>query len=641
MDSINEVNHLWLLICTCFVFFMQAGFVCYEVGFVQPKNVISVAMENIVAFVTASLAFYMVGFSFMFGRSLFGLIGTGHFLLMDLDGGYDFIFVLYQMMFAATSVTIFSGSMSERTGLKSLVIAAVAVGAVIYPVFGHWAWGGIYSSQQTFLSRLGYMDYAGATVVHATAGWVALAGIIAVGPRKGRWDEHGRPRRLGRSNIPFATVGMFILWFAWFGFNGGNLLKFDDRIGVILINTNLAACAGVVGAVAVTFLLAKDQSLMEAIFNGALGGLVAITAGSDMLDPGRSILVGLVAGAVVTLGSLLLLRLHIDDAVNAVPIHAFGGVCGALMCVLLAPQEALRLSSRLAQLGVQMLGVLLNFMWSFGTATLLFQIIKRTAGLRVSEQEEKKGLNIVEFSDVYSWMHYLKEENYENLTQDLSETIREQNAMLRRQSDMLVVTQEKEREKIARDLHDGVGQSLVALKINLGLLQNRIRDEKLREQTGKIIRHMEGTIAETRDVIRNLRPVGLEKDGLAQGIYDLCGRLRELSGINIRCNVSGGLPPWNETEEINIYRIVQECLTNILKHSGASEAEVALLRLSDRLALLRIADNGAGFDRSQDQAGFGLTTIRERADMLGAKLLVESEKGKGTRILLEVPCEND
>lgn len=634
-------DHLWLLICTCLVFFMQVGFVCYEVGFVQPKNVISVAMENIVAFVAASLAFYCVGFSFMFGRSLYGLIGTGHWMLMKLNGDYDYIFALYQMMFAATSVTIFSGSMSERTSLKSLVIAAVAMGAVIYPVFGHWAWGGIYSSQPTLLSQLGYMDYAGATVVHSTAGWVALAGSIAVGPRKGRWDEYGRPKRLGRSNIPFATVGMFILWFAWFGFNGGSLLKFDDRIGEILLNTNLAACAGVAGAVVATFLLAKGQSLMEAIFNGALGGLVAITAGSDMLDPVRSILVGLIAGAVVTLGSLLLLRLHIDDAVNAVPIHAFGGVCGALLCVLFAPQQALSLSSRLAQLGVQMLGVLINFAWSFGMATLMFQAIKKIAGLRVSEQAEKKGLNIVEFSDVYSWMHYLKEENYENLTQDLSETIKEQNAMLRRQADMLVVTQEKEREKIARDLHDGVGQSLVALKINLGLLQNGMGDEKLREQTGKIIRHMEGTIAETRDVILNLRPMGLEKDGLAQGIHGLCGRLRELSGIDIQCNVSSDLPPWNETEEINIYRIVQECLTNILKHSGANEAEVALLRLGDRLALIRIADNGVGFDRPEVQTGFGLTTIRERADMLGAKLLVESARGKGTRILLEVPCEND
>ena len=175
--------------------------------------------------------------------------------------------------------------MSERTRMRSLVIASILVGGFIYPVFGHWVWGGIYISQPTFLSAMGYMDFAGATVVHSTAGWIALAGVIVVGPRKDRWDESGKPKRLGRSNIPFATLGTFILWFGWFGFNGGSLLKFDDKLGLILLNTNLAAAAGVVGAVAMTFLFAKDQSFMEAIFNGALGGLVAITAGSELLTP--------------------------------------------------------------------------------------------------------------------------------------------------------------------------------------------------------------------------------------------------------------------------------------------------------------------------------------------------------------------
>ena len=412
----TEINHLWMLICACFIFFMQAGFICYEVGFVQSKNVISVAMENIVSFVVASLSFYFIGFAFMYGLSWYGIIGTDHTLPFYLKSNYDYIFVFYELMFAATAVTIFSGSMSERTKLRALVVAAIAVGAVVYPIFGHWVWGGSYISQPTFLSRLGYMDFAGGTVVHATAGWIALAGIIVVGPRKDRFDKDGKPRRLGRSNIPFATLGTFILWFSWFGFNGGSLLKFDDKIGLILINTNISASAGVVGALFTTRLLAKDQSYMEAIFNGALGGLVAITAGSNILTPFQSILVGLIAGSVVALGSRLLLKLKIDDAVNAVPIHAFGGVSGAILCALFASPENLKLSSRLQQVLVQLFGVTVNFVWAFGMGLLIFFIINKTIGLRVSEDEEQKGLNIAEFSDIYTWYHGLVEEHYKNLT---------------------------------------------------------------------------------------------------------------------------------------------------------------------------------------------------------------------------------
>lgn len=620
---------------------MQAGFVCYEVGFVQPKNVISVAMENIISFVVASLSFYAVGFAFMFGASQGGLVGGNHFLLLHLTGDYDYIFFFYQLMFAATSVTIFSGSMSERTKLKALVIAAIAVGAVVYPLFGHWVWGGIYTSQPTFLSRLGYMDFAGATVVHATAGWIGLAGTIAVGPRSGRWDKDNKPKRLGRSNIPFATLGTFILWFSWFGFNGGSLLKFDDMVGLILLNTNLAAAAGVVGALVATYLLAKDQSYMEAIFNGALGGLVAITAGSDILTPYQALLVGAVTGAVVVLGSLLLLKLKIDDAVNAVPIHAFGGVSGVILCTLFASADHLTLASKAQQLLVQLLGVTVNFVWAFGAGLLIFFLIKKTAGLRVSEEEEAKGLNIVEFSDIYTWYQRLREEHYQTLTQDLSQTIEQQNRELRRQANMLAVTQEREREKMARDLHDGVGQSLVALKINLGLIKSQSQDEALKQQTDRTIKLAEDTIEEIRNVIYNLKPVELHQDGLAGSIRHLGEKLEEISGIACHCAVADDLPAWNETEQLNIYRIVQECLTNIIKHSQATRVKIDIRAADDRLLTVSIADNGVGFDAGNVQPGLGLTTIRERAAMLNAAISIDSRPGQGTRTVLEVPYAKD
>lgn len=634
-----NVDHLWIVICACFVFFMQAGFICYEVGFVRPKNVVSVAMENIIAFVIATLAYCVIGFAFMFGKTQAGLFGASNFFLQNLHSEYDYIFVLYELMFAGTAVTIFAGSMSERTKLKALVIAAIVTGSIIYPVFGHWVWGGNYITQHTFLGDLGFMDYAGATVVHSTAGWIALAGTIVLGPRKDRWDENGKPRRMGRSNIPFAALGTFILWFSWFGFNGGNLFRFDDNVGLILLNTNIAASAGVVGAMIVSRLVARDQSFMEAIFNGALGGLVAITASSDILTLWQAVLVGLIAGGATVLGSVLLLKLKIDDAVNAIPIHGIGGACGAILCALFASSDKLVLPTRMGQLLVQLLGVVVNFVWAFGIGYVMFWVLNKTIGLRVSDEEEEKGLNVVEFSDAASWLQHLKEEHYEQLTQDLYSTIQKQNADLQRQSDLLVATQERERKKIARDLHDGVGQSLVALKINLGLLPTHAEEEVLKKHAGKTMKMVDEAIAEIRNVIGNLEPIALKKDGLSASIQTLCEKLERISGIRFRCNITDAMPVWTETEELNIYRIIQECLTNIIKHSGATQADINMLTLDHSRFFISVIDNGHGFQLQSVESGFGLNSIRERSAILNAKMVIDSAEGMGTRVIIEVPYE--
>jgi len=637
----NQIDHLWIVICACFVFFMQAGFICYEVGFVRPKNVVSVAIENIIAFVIATLAFCLVGFAFMFGQTQGGLIGGSNWLLQNLGGDYDYIFVLYELMFAGTAVTIFAGSMSERTKLKALVIAAIITGAVIYPIFGHWVWGGNYTAQHTFLSDLGFMDFAGATVVHSTAGWVALAGIIVLGPRKGRWDENGKPKRMGRSNIPFAALGTFILWFSWFGFNGGNLFEFNDKVGLILLNTNIAAATGVVGATIVTRIIARDQSIMEAVFNGALGGLVAITASSDILTLWQAALVGLIAGGATVLGSLLLLKLKIDDAVNAVPIHGIGGACGAILCAVFAAPDKLILPTRLGQILVQLFGVGVNFVWAFGIGLIMFIIIDKTIGLRVSDEEEEKGLNVVEFSDISSWLEHLKEEHYEQLTQDLYSTIQKQNIDLQRQSDLLVATQERERQSIARDLHDGVGQSLVALKINLGLFPFKPADDALKKHAGKTIKMVDEAIAEIRNVIGNLEPVALKKEGLSVSIKGICDKLEKISNIRFHCTITDAMPAWNETEELNIYRIVQECITNIIKHSGATDVDINMLTLNSNRFLISVIDNGRGFNLQTVDSGFGLTSIKERSAMLNARIVIDSAEGGGTRVILEVPYEQN
>ena len=283
----------------------------------------------------------------------------------------------------------------------------------------------------------------------------------------------------------------------------------------------------------------------------------------------------------------------------------------------------------------------INFVWAFGIGLVMFIVIDKTIGLRVSDEEEEKGLNVVEFSDISAWLEHLKEEHYEQLTQDLYSTIQKQNIDLQRQSDLLVATQERERQKIARDLHDGVGQSLVALKINLGLLSLQPTDDALKKHAGKTIKMVDEAIAEIRNVIGNLEPSALKKDGLSVSIKSLCGKLEKLSGIRFHAAISDAMPVWAETEELNIYRIVQECLTNIIKHSGATDVDINMLTLNDNRFLISVIDNGRGFNLQTVDSGFGLTSIRERSAILNAKIVIDSAEGRGTRVILEVPYEQN
>ena len=635
-----SVNHLWVIVSAAFVFFMQAGFVFYEVGFVQAKNVISVAIENMLTFIIATLVFGFIGFALMFGPSHLGLAGGEFFFLRHLTtsgNSFGYVFAFFELMFAATSVTIVSGSMSERTRLAPLLIAAVFMAGFIYPLFGHWAWGSMYLHQSAWLKDLGYRDFAGATVVHATAGWASLAGLMAVGPRKGRWDAEGRVTQLGRSNVPFATLGTFILWFSWFGFNGGSLLSFDSRVALILLNTNFAAAGGVVGAIITTYVFIRDHSYMEAIFSGALGGLVAITASSDYVQPVGAVLIGLIAGSVVVLASLWLERRRLDDAVGAVPIHGFGGAVGTLLLAFFAAPQFLDGHSRLVQFLVQLLGVSVNFVWSFGLGLLMFYLIRRWVGLRVTEAEEEKGLNIVEFGDIYSWQEYLRQTQYEG-------RIQLQNQLLQRQARLLVETQEHERQVIARDLHDGVGQSLAALKLQLGLIAHRVRhghqDPKIEAQVDETVHLAAQTIEEIRGVLMNLRPGVLEAEGLEAALRALLAGMEKASGIRCSLEVEAEMPHWDEAAALNLYRVAQESLTNVLKHAQATEVTIGFRRLRPGLFLFTVHDDGRGFEQDEVHRGLGLSSMQDRLQMLGGSLHVRSSPGGGTTLTMEVPYED-
>lgn len=633
------IDQMWVLICALFVFFMQAGFICYEVGFIQPKNVIAVAIENIIAFVIATLSFFAIGYAFMFGPSWHGLVGMDYFLGSHITESKDYVILFFELMFAGTAVTIFSGSLSERTKTKSLIIAAIIVGSFIYPIYGHWVWGGETLQQAGWLKAMGFMDFAGATVVHGTAGWIALAGIFIVGPRKNRWDDQGTIQQIGRSNIPFAALGTFILWFSWFGFNGGSQFAFNNRIGSILMNTNLSASAGVIGAVLTVILIFRKKSAMEAILSGALGGLVAITACSNMVNTYQAFVIGFVAGAVVVFSSKLLEHLKIDDAVGAVSIHAFAGITGSLFAAIFAAPEYLPHSNRIIQLGIQMIGVSTNAIWSFGLGLVMFKVIDVIWGLRVTAVEEEKGLNIVEFADVYTWEQSIKEKTYANITEDLVAQVRQKNIALEKQSQLLIATQDQEREQIGRDLHDGVGQILAATKLDLGILRRNLKDEGHINHVNRLIKFLDQTVEEIRAIIYNLKPIQLEQKGLLKSIEATTDHIHKVAGIEFYDHIASPLPTLGESETLNIYRVIQESLNNIMKHANATRVDFVFTHAGPNLFWIIIKDNGQGFDTEQAFQGIGMSSMKERMQLIGGTIKLESIVGKGTTITLEIPYE--
>lgn len=406
----NNLNIVWTLVAGVLVFFMQAGFALVEAGFTRAKNAVNIMMKNTLDFVAGSLAFFAVGYALMFGVTQSGLIGTSGFFMTGVSGNdFNWTFMFFQTMFAATAATIVSGAMAERTRFKSYLVYSVLVSMFIYPIFGKWAWGSLAGAEATgWLSNLktgGFCDFAGSTVVHSIGGWVALAGAICLGPRIGKFGPDGKPRAILGHSMTLAALGVFILWVGWFGFNPGSTTVGDGSIGRIAMTTNLAAAAG--GAVALTlvwFFFGKPDISMT--LNGVLAGLVAITAGCATVSLAGAVCIGAIAGALVV-GSVVFIErvLKIDDPVGAVSVHGVNGLWGTLACGLFNAEAVigtgdastgLLYGGGVSQLISQFIGVGAAFLWAFGMGMIIFTIIKKTIGLRASEDEELKGLDITE-----------------------------------------------------------------------------------------------------------------------------------------------------------------------------------------------------------------------------------------------------
>jgi ammonium transporter len=396
--TVESVDIGWLLFCAALVLFMQAGFTALESGLVRSKNSINVAIKNFVSFLIAASLFWLFGFGLMFGSDDGGLIGTSSFAF-DGDGTFLTAFFLFQVGFIGTAATLMSGAVAERMRFRGYLVLATFLAAAAYPIFGHWAWGDAAfldssGGSDGWLKNLGFVDFAGSTVVHSVGGWVALAAIIILGPRIGRFGPDAVPIR--GHNIPVTTLGVFILWVGWYGFNGGSLYALDSDVPAVILNTTLAAAFGGLVGLGLTSRFDPRPDVVT-IMNASLAGLVGITASAHMMSPWKAALIGGVAAVVMWLVTLALERRQIDDVVGVVPVHLAAGIWGTLAVGLLGDAALFpEASGRLEQIGIQLVGIGVCFVWAFGLGYVFLALVNRRFPFRVDPEGEIAGLNIAE-----------------------------------------------------------------------------------------------------------------------------------------------------------------------------------------------------------------------------------------------------
>ncbi len=388
--SVFTANNIWMMLATALVFIMHLGFASVEAGFTQSKNTVNILYKNTLTIAIGLLSYAVIGFGLMYPGEFNGWLGLAGFGLHIpangltaeyADGGYTYwTDFLFQGMFAATAATIVSGAVAERVKISGYLIFTLIYVGLIYPIAGSWKWGG------GSLDSMGFYDFAGSTLVHSVGGWAALAGIWILGPRLGKYNN-GKTNDFPGSSVPLATIGVFLLWLGWFGFNGGSVLSADPgATSLVLVTTSLAAAAGAVGGMIGGGLVFKRLDF-GMVLNGILAGLVGITAGADQMGPGSAVIIGLISGVLVVMSAVVLDRLKLDDAVGAVSVHLTCGIFGTMAVGIFGEMAGL------AQLWIQFKGVLMYGLISFSSALIIFKLIDLTMGLRVSEEHEKKGMD--------------------------------------------------------------------------------------------------------------------------------------------------------------------------------------------------------------------------------------------------------
>jgi len=418
-DTVTDM--LWVLVCAGLVFLMQPGFMCLESGLTRSKNSINVAVKNLADFGISVALFWALGYGLMFGQDIGGWIGIDHFFLSVDQQPTVVAFFVFQAMFCSTATTIVSGAVAERLHFGAYLAIALLVSGLIYPLFGHWAWSGLEAgASHGWLGQLGFIDFAGSTVVHSAGAWVSLAVLVIVGAREGRFTADGPPQKIQGSNLPMAMLGVMLLWFGWIGFNGGSVLDFNEQVAGIILNTLVAGVAGML-MVGLLSLLIYRHIEVELLMNGSIAGLVAVTAACFAISTPTAFIIGAVGGAVMILVARSLEHWRIDDAVDAIAVHGGAGAWGTLAVGLFGQLDRLGTDlTRWQLIGVQLMGIGICFAWAFGVSWLILSRFDRWSPLRVSAEDEEIGLNVAEHhakTELYDLFRVMEQQA---TTQDLS-----------------------------------------------------------------------------------------------------------------------------------------------------------------------------------------------------------------------------
>ncbi|MCW5726468.1 ammonium transporter [Parvibaculum sp.] len=702
-SAAQSIDTIWVLVCTILVILMQAGFTCLESGMVRAKNSINVAVKNVMDFCVAGLGFWLVGFGLMFGASAAGFFGLSGFAFQsgaaNASAGmaWVMVFFFFQLAFCSTATTIVAGAVAERMSFRGYLITAAVLSMAIYPVFGHWAWGGILAGEAAgWLELRGFIDFAGSTVVHSIGGWIALAAILVMGARIGRFGPDGG--RIEPHDMPMATLGMFLLWIGWFGFNGGSTLALDASVPFILVHTMLAAAAGGFAATGLSWFTRGLPDVQQTL-NGILAGLVAITANCHIVDTSAAVLIGAIGGIVCYLASHLLERLEIDDAVDAVPVHLAAGIWGTLAVAIFGDVSLFPHGhTRFEQFLVQAQGVAAAGLFAFSVAYVVLRLVNRFYPLRVSAEAERVGLNIAEHGASSALLDVLGAMEGQAARGDFSKPLRvepftEAGEIATRYNLVLdkFNREVNERERTANQLRDARDVAELANASKSQFLANM--SHELRTPLNAIIGFSEVMNGELFGPIENERykdyVVDIHKSSshllsLINDILDLskieadryelyeeeldvvdvmasCERMMrhraEEAGIDLGVTVEQNLPLLNADKRA-LRQILLNLVSNAVKFTPkGGHIELAAFMEPDERMAFRVSDTGIGMAKadiptalepfrqigkdsnvySTEGTGLGLPLTRALARMHGATLVIDSEPGRGTTITVRMP----
>jgi len=694
---IDAISLVWVLCATALVFMMQAGFCLLEVGFVRAKNTINVAIKNVMDFCIGAMLFWLFGYALMFGPSWNGLIGTGGFMPGEGWPTHMTVFLLFQVMFCGTAVTIVSGAVAERMGYTAYIAISALLSGLIYPVFGHWAWGGLAEAAPAgWLGRLGFIDFAGSTVVHSVGGWLALAAVLVIGPRLGRFGPEAKS--LSNSNLTMAAAGTLVLWLGWIGFNGGSTLAFNDSTPRVVLHTMLAGAAGGLAAHALSHGLHRHPRV-DQFLNGILAGLVAVTACAHVVPSWAAVLVGAIGGLISIGGQVLLERLRIDDAVGAVPVHLFAGIWGTLAVALLGDPDLWGTGhTRLVQLGVQALGVLACGAYAFGVGFIILTLVDRVLPLRIPAEAERMGLNVAEHGasspmlDLVAEMERHRLENrldrhvhvepesdveliaaqYNRVIDRVNEDRRRQELLLKELSAAKIEAESSNQAKsrflatmsheLRTPLNAVIGFSHLIADQAYGEIDDRYVEHARDIHDGG--RHLLSLVNDVLDFSRieagkfELHEQPVELPRTLRSVQRLVQSLADAAGINLCLVVPDDIPMLRADERV-MRQILINLVGNALKFTkpGGRVTMTATLE-PDRRLCLAVADTGVGMDpkqvpralepftqlsselsKGQQGTGLGLSLVRALTQLHGGTLVIQTGVGQGTTVYVRFPPE--